>query len=128
MDDVCAIVGWTRSVAMQQWFAGSNLYIPDEPDENHVLMVVLGVSVLQKLIDEFGGTTIWIPGTPGGKHAGADALKREVRRMVLAGKGSRQIAEETGISQRQAQRIRIELETVGVLPKILGKNPLKNRP
>ena len=127
MDDVCAIVGWTRSVALIQWFGGTNLYIPAEPDDDHTLMVVLGRAVLQRLIDEFGGLAVWVP-VLGGKFADADMTKREVRRMVLQGKGSRQISQEIGITQRQAQRIRVELEAAGMLPKILGKNSLEKPP
>jgi hypothetical protein len=127
MDDVCAIVGWSRAVALTQWFAGMNLYIPAEPGEDHVLLVLLGSAPLQRLIDEFGGASVWIPASLGGQHAGADAMKRDVRRLILRGKGSRAISEELGITQRQAQRIRVELEAAGMLPKILGeKSPEKH--
>lgn len=103
---------------MVQWFGGTNVYIPAEPDDDHTLMVLLGRVVMQRLIDEFGGTTIWVPEI-GGKHSDADTLKREVRRLVLQGHGTRAISERLDISQRHAQRIRLELEAARMLPKIL---------
>lgn len=131
MDDVCAIVGWSRAVSLTLWFGNSNLYVPATPDDDHVLLTLLGRVVLQRLINEFGGTTVWIPS--GGNYGKADQLKCEVRRMVLRGCGSRQMAAELGISQRQAQRIRLALEASNMLPKILGeksqgKTPLKKGP
>jgi hypothetical protein len=135
IDDVCALVGFSATVRLITWYGGSNLYVPTAPGEDHLLKALLGENSLARLIEEFGGTTVWVPSSLSGQHTAADALKRQVRDLMLKGHGSRVIAEIVGTSQRQVQRIARDLEEAGLLPVILctpretsGKNPQEKRP
>lgn len=133
MDDLCALVGWTRSVALVRWFGGSNLYVPAEPSASHPLATLLGLDVMRRVVDEFACQTVWIPADLGGRYANGDQAKQAVSRLILRGMGTRDIADRLDMSQRQVQRLRAELEAAGMLPmaraeKPEGKIPAKNAP
>jgi hypothetical protein len=121
IDDVAAIIGFSATVRLIQWFGGSNLYVPSEAVTGHPLAALMGESALRALCLEFGDQTIWIP-----KDMVAQSdmeTKKAVAKAVLKGRGSLAISVELGITQRQVQRVRRELEAAGLLPKILpGEN------
>jgi hypothetical protein len=122
IDDVAAIIGFSATVRLIQWHGGSNVYVPGTATPDHPLAALMGEPALRALVDEFGDQTVWVPNDV----ARADIeVKKSVAKLVLKGRGSLEISTELGISQRQVQRIRRELEDSGLLPKILGENALE---
>jgi hypothetical protein len=117
LDDVCALVGWSRTVLLVQWYGGTNLYVPDKPTENHPLSKLLGERPLANLITEFGGQTVWLPVLLGGMHSYSDALRRKVRDAAATGMGKKAISDRLMISERHASRILRELIGAGLLPE-----------
>ena len=129
LDDVCALVGWSRTVLLVQWYGGTNLYVPDKPTENHPLVKLLGERPMARLIEEFGGQTVWLPVLMGGMHSYSDALRRKVRDAAAAGMGKKAISGRLMISERHASRILRELVDAGLLPEqLLGKTGGENVP
>jgi hypothetical protein len=118
IDDVAAIVGFSATLRLIQWYGGSNVYVPDSPTPNHPLTAILGESALRALCEEFGNQTLWVPSDIERPDI---ELKKSVAKAVLKGRGSLAISVELGITQRQVQRIRRDLEESGLLPKILGE-------
>jgi hypothetical protein len=119
IDDVCAIIGWSATVRLVTWFGGSNIYVPSTADPGHPLASLMGLPALRALCHEFSDQTLWIPATT----SKADLeVKKAVAKALLKGRGSLAISIEVGISQRQVQRIRRELEDAGLVPKILSEN------
>jgi hypothetical protein len=119
IDDVAAIIGFSATVRLIQWYGGRNIYIPSEASAGHPLAALMGESALRALCGEFGDQTLWVPSAA----EQADlATKKSVAKLVLKGRGSLAISVELGITQRQVQRIRRELEAAGLLPKILPGN------
>lgn len=137
LDDVCALVGWSRTVLLVQWYGGTNLYVPDKPTENHPLVKLLGARPMANLIAEFGGQIIWLPVLLGGMQAYADALRRKVRDAAAEGLSTKAISNRLRISDRHASRILRQLIDAGLLPeqtpgKVGAENvpatALENRP
>lgn len=123
IEDVCAVVGFTATSLLIDWFGGSNIYVPDEANERHPLAGLIGLPAMRALCREYGNLTLWIPAT-----ASVDPeakLKKQVAAMLCAGQGSLAIANATGMGQRRVQRLRYTLERYGMVPMLL-KNRSKN--
>lgn len=123
IEDVCAVIGFTATTRLIDWFGGSNIYVPSEPSDDHTLACIIGMPAMRALCLEFGDLTVWIPRTVHTEHI---ATKKQVAEMLRRGGGSRSVSAATGLSQRQVQRIRRELEEFGLLPQVLTKNSREN--
>ena len=120
IEDVAAVIGFNATACLIQWHGGRNIYIPDKPTPSHPLAGLLGLVALTALCNAFGGQSIWLPA---GTERADLVLKKAVAKGVLQGKGSARIAADHGITQRQVQRLRRELEQAGLLPLILQAKP-----
>lgn len=118
IDDVAAIIGFSATVRLIQWYGGRNIYVPDQASPGHPLVALMGESALRALCSEFGNQTLWVPAST---ERADVALKKSVAKAVLKGRGSAEISAELGISQRQVQRLRRELEDAGLLPTLLSE-------
>lgn len=120
LDDLAAIVGFSATVRFSMWFGARgnkyNTYIPNQVNEGHVISKLIGVPAMRRLVDEFGGEHLSVPSLHGAFIEGRNAL---IRDRLLAGIGTKIIAEETGLTERRVQQIRRELETMGLLPLVL---------
>ena len=123
LEDVAALIGFGATLRLIEWYGGSSVYVPDQPSEDHVLARLMGYPALRALSSEFGCQTIWIPEAP---IRAQIETKRDVARRIIRGEGSTAISTALGISVRQVQRIRRELEDVGILPRILGGSQYKD--
>lgn len=119
IEDVCAVIGFTATVRLVDWFGGNNIYVPTEASDDHTLSCLIGLPALRALCLEFGDLTVWIPATVHSEHL---EIKKQVAQMLRNGGGSRSVAEATGLSQRHVQRLRRELEDAGLLPQVLTEN------
>lgn len=125
IEDVCAVIGFTATTRLIDWFGGNNIYVPSEPSDDHTLACIIGMPAMRALCLEFGDLTVWIPSTV---HTAHIATKKQVAELLRKGGGSRSVSDATGLSQRQVQRIRRELEEFGLLPQVLTKNTGGNAP
>ena len=127
LDDVCALIGFSATVRLVEWFGGTHIYVPDSAHEKHPLAGVIGYSALRSLSDEFGSQMLWVPGDVAGKHRKALNTKKAVAKALLKNGGTQYVAESLGLSVRQVQRIKRELETAGLIPSEgQGKNGSKS--
>ena len=125
IEDVCAAIGFTATAALIDWYGGANLYVPAKADEKHHLAGLLGMPALRALCRDFGSLTVWIPAS---LHAGDTALKKKVAQMLGAGAGSAEVAAATGLSQRRVQWLRLDMESRGEMPLLLGQRRPGKRP
>ena len=123
IEDVCAVIGFTATTRLIDWFGGTNIYVPSEASDDHTLACVIGMPALRALCLEFGDLTVWIPATVHTEHI---ATKKQVAELLKNGGGSRTVSEATGLSQRHVQRLRRELEDAGLVPQVLTKNVREN--
>ena len=72
---------------------------------------------MRALCAEFGDSILWIP--PESVYPNTDT-KKSIAGIIKAGGGTLDASKATGLSQRHVQRIRRELEELGVLPSVLG--------
>lgn len=123
IEDVCALIGFTATTRLINWFGGSNVYVPGDPTDDHTLACLIGPSGMRALCAEFGDSAIWIPAAIEDETV---SVKKQIAELFLSGGGSLDVSKATGLSQRHVQRIRRELESVGVLPQVLGSGCKKN--
>lgn len=125
IEDVCAVIGFTATTRLIDWFGGNNIYVPSEPSDDHTLACLIGMPAMRALCLEFGDLTVWIPSTVHTEHI---ATKKQVAELFRKGGGSRAVSAATGLSQRHVQRLRRELEESGLVPQVLTKNVRENAP
>jgi hypothetical protein len=112
LEDVAQVIGYSATARLAGWFGGSNLYIPKEASEDHTLAKLLGVPVLRRLVDEYGGETIPIP---------IDVVRDDARRdrvilaMFTKGVSIRDVAIWSNLSTRQVTGIKASLIKQGLL-------------
>ena len=123
IEDVCAVIGFTATTRLIDWFGGNNIYVPSEPSDDHTLACLIGMPAMRALCLEFGDLTVWIPATVHTEHV---ATKKQVAELFRNGGGSRSVSAATGLSQRHVQRLRRELEESGLVPQVLTKNVREN--
>lgn len=119
IEDVCAVIGFTATAKLIDWFGGHNIYVPSHASDDHTLACLIGMPAMRALCAEFGDGTIWIPATV---HTERVVVKKQVAELFKQGGGSRSVSDATGLSQRHVQRIRLELEEAGLLPQLLNQD------
>ena len=116
LEDIGAEMGFTATSVLAAWFGGQWLYVPQKADPNHPVAKLVGISAYKKLVENWGGTSIKIPTGSGEEIARRD---RTIAEMLHNGMGSKAIAEQTGLTERRVQQIRLQLESSGLIPLIL---------
>lgn len=123
LDDLAAIIGFTATVKLSMWFGSrkSNLYVPKQASEDHAIAKLIGLPAMRRLVAEFEGEHLSVPGLHGVFVEGRNAL---IRDRLLRGHGTREIAAETGLTERRVLQLRREFESMGLLPLIIsGEKP-----
>lgn len=93
---IAAELGDELAARLEYHFAGTRIYIPVEPGENHILTRMLGRDAARTLGAKFGGDVIDIPM---GKHRGRK--RREmIARLHAQGMINSAIAREVGVTER----------------------------
>lgn len=118
LDDLSALIGFSATVRFAMWFGDRDhkLWVPTTPSEDHVIAKLVGVPAMNRLVEEFGGEHLSVPSLHGVVVEGRNAL---IRDQFLAGAGSKEISQETGLTERRVQQLRREFESLGILPLIL---------
>ena len=117
IEDVCALIGFNATTKLIAWHGGRNIYVPSSASDSHPLAGLIGLSAMRALCAEFGDSILWIP--PESVYPNTDT-KKSIAGIIKAGGGTLDASKATGLSQRHVQRIRRELEELGVLPSVLG--------
>jgi hypothetical protein len=101
LDMIAAECGAALAQRLANALPGIRVYIPEQPQEHHILVRMLGREAAERLAEKFGGDEITIRMGP---HRG-----RRIRERVLAlradGMIVSAIALEVGISERRAYEI-----------------------
>ena len=63
IEDVCAVIGFTATTRLIDWFGGNNIYVPSAPSDDHTIACLIGMPAMRALCLEFGDLTVWIPST-----------------------------------------------------------------
>lgn len=122
LDDLSAIIGFSATIRLSMWFGSrkNNLYVPKVATEDHVITTIIGMPAMRRLVNEFGGQHLCVPGMRGAFVEGRKSL---IRDRLLSGVGTKEIAAETGLSERRVMQLRREFEQMGLLPLIIGEKP-----
>lgn len=115
IEDVCGVIGFTATVTLIEWYGGCNIYVPGEATESHPLALLVGMPALRALCREYGSETVWVPREASAPKA---ASKRQVADALRSGSTIPQVAATMGLSERQVQRVRKDLEQRGVLAEM----------
>lgn len=112
-EDICAVIGYTATCALIEWYGGTRLWIPKHADENHEIAKIIGYPAFRALVREFGDTAIHDVPTDYFR----EVIKRDraIYRMLKMGHGSQTIAGVLGITQRKVQTTRKAFEETGLL-------------
>jgi hypothetical protein len=107
---------------LASWFGGSNMWVVNQYDENHIVAKVIGPKPFERLVSAFGGTVIFIPRAT---FTARVTLHRRVFDMLRRGTGLTDIATETGLCEAHLANMRRAFEDKGMLPVIL-REPLQD--
>lgn len=123
LEDIGAVIGYTATASLVDWFGGGNLYIPESIAENHPIAQVIGMPAATRLAREWGGETLWLPL---GYQREQDRRDRMIALLLASGVGSKGVAAVAGMSESHVQKTRAKLESMGLLPLILRQAGLGN--
>lgn len=125
VEDLGAVIGYSATALLVDWFGGGNLYVPQVADEGHAICKIIGLPAFRRLCQEWGGQEVWLPL---GYQREQDRRDRMIAVLLELGLGSKQVAAIAGMSDRHVQHIRFRLESLGVLPLILARAGIAKRP
>lgn len=98
-----AELGQPIAAALERVLAGTRVYIPERPGEDHLLSRVLGQDGARLLGARFGGEYLSVPN----RHYRYELAQRraEVARLHAHGVGAAEIARRVGITERHVYRL-----------------------
>lgn len=105
MDSVCEVVGFSSTIALMYWFGGSNVCVPSKPGSSCMLSAVLGERSLQRMVQAFGGCTLWIPTELGARYKASDARVRSIVIMLKQGASREEVTQALGVSPHIVARV-----------------------
>lgn len=126
LDDLAVIIGFTATIRFSIWFGSRshNVYVPHVASEEHDIAKLIGLPAMRRLVEEFGGEHLSVPSL----HAAyVDKRNATIRDMLMAGVSPREIAGETGLTERRVQQLRREMESLGLLPMIFSRDDEKSQ-
>lgn len=130
MDAICEVVGFSATISLIRWFGGGNVVVPSVKNTNCMLRAIIGRQSLNRMVDAFGGSMLWIPIDPMAKYKASDARARDIAKLARAGLSRKEIAESLGVKPYLVSRVRRALgmpaEGVRQNPK-LAKNLERER-
>lgn len=117
IDDIGAAIGTTATMRLIALFGGTNLYVPEKVDADHVIARAIGLDAAMRLSAMFAREQIELSDAD-------DFLRlqrvRRVAGLLRAGAPARDVAMLVGISTKQVGRCRAEAETMGLIPMVFG--------
>ncbi|QRQ86264.1 hypothetical protein [Cupriavidus oxalaticus] len=118
LEDVSAEIGYTATSLLVAWFGGANLYVPAAADENHPVSRLIGLPAFRRLVAAYGSETLAIPE---GHLEEIDRRNRLIAQLIAKGKGSKEIAQITGLTERRVQQLRTKIERMDLIPLIMRR-------
>lgn len=140
---ICNTIGFSETLALVGWFGGQQVQIPRSASITHPLAAIVGIELLEKLVEKLGGKYVMFPIM--NNYAARD---RKIAELVLTGKSDLEIAGRVSLTRRRVCQIRTRLSKSGLLDlpekiaakiasknareklheKLLAKTPLKKPP
>lgn len=106
LEDVCPVIGYRATRILVAWFAGKQLYVPENFRPKHPLAVLLGDSAARALIEAFPRSLISIPSRTQDE---VYARHRTIAEQLARGVSVVDVAEQCDLTVRRVQQIRLEL-------------------
>lgn len=108
--ELAELIGLHATLELGELYNGVRMYVPTALKDDHPALNVLGPYLFEQLIDEYGGEEIAFPKL--------DAAVRQIKVKLIADLLSKrcttkEIALQTGLTQRRVQQIKAELGIVG---------------
>lgn len=119
LEDIAAVIGYTATTALIDWFGGQSLWIPAAVSEDHVIAKVIGDIPFKHLVRSYGKRTLNLPLD---YRREVSRRNRMIGAMVLKGFKTREIAQIALMTERQVFYVRVALEEAGLLPHIIVGN------
>lgn len=118
-EDLAQIIGFSATIRLSAYYGGKNMTVPKNVSEKHVLAQLIGMSAAKLLSNEYAGERFAVPTL---NLAEVELRNARVLEQLRKGESTDKIAAMCGLSIRRVQQLRVQFETLGWLPKILGKN------
>lgn len=121
IEDICALIGYTATCSLVDWFGGGNVFIPCQIDPGHPLCKVLGVSAFRRLFNHYDGKkgndrTLWVPT---GYQREIDRRDRMIAGLYSCGLTTSQIASISCMSKRHVQSVKNRIESLGLMSMVV---------
>jgi hypothetical protein len=122
LDDIAPVVGYRAARILAAWFAGRRLHVPTRPGDGHPLVSLIGASAFAALVREFSGERFSIP-----SNRDDDSYRRDrsIAERFAAGADTARVADETGLTVRRVEQIRVALVAEGWLRYAQGFDTAK---
>lgn len=115
-EDLGAVVGFSNTVLICGIWGRKTLYVPEKAVAGHRLESLLGATAFRRLIEEFGGETLTIPGLA---DFGRWQRIRKAATLRLQGRSLHCIAAMTGVTYQQVKNDIRSAELLGLIPLVL---------
>lgn len=101
LDELASSIGFNATAALVAWYGDSRLNVPTKVTPTHILCVIIGEHAFAKLVEDFGGTDLWISNV-----LIAERVARDKRIYELSKTQSTvEIANTIGLGVRRVQKI-----------------------
>lgn len=121
LEDLCAEIGYTATMTLVDFFGGASLYVPGEATEAHKLAKLIGFSAYRKLVATNGATTLNMPLD---FQRERNQRNRLIGALILRGMNSKEIGAVCGISPRNVDYVKSELQNAGILADMANSEEL----
>ena len=116
LDDIASVIGFSATLRLSAWFGdGSNLYVPNEIGEDHVITKLIGISAASRLSKSFGKKHLALPRISSYEN---DVRRRIVCRLLELRMATSEIAQHLRMTERRVQQIARDLEVAGLVAVI----------
>ncbi|MCK9985677.1 MAG: hypothetical protein AzoDbin1_02149 [Azoarcus sp.] len=120
IDEIGATIGTTATLRLLALFGGTNLYVPEKVDADHVIARALGLEAAQQLSAMFAREQLDLPDAEDFHRL---HRIRRVAGLLRAGTPPRDVAMLVGVSTKQVARYRGEAEEMGLIPMVFSTSP-----
>ena len=115
-EDLGAVVGFSNTVLICGILGGKTLYVPEKVAADHRLATLLGDTAFRRLVEEWGGETLTIPGLA---DFGRWQRIRKAATLRMQGRSLHCIAAMTGVTYQQVKNDIRSAEALGLIPLVL---------
>ena len=123
-EDLGAVIGFSNTVLVCGIWGAKTLYVPEKAVAGHRLEVLLGATAFRRLVEEWGGETLTIPGLA---DFGRWRRIRKAAELRVAGCSLHRIALLTGVTYQQVKNDIRSAEQLGLIPLVLtGERRVKS--